>query len=78
MVQVGSGDGFEGAEHQHAGPVWVRTEEKTRGWIGFRTGAAVMDEVSGGEAVEQLRATLNQAEGYGVAIEGEAGVMNFL
>lgn len=75
-MHVGGGNGFEGTEHEHAGPVWVRTEKKTRGWIGFRTRTAVMDEVSCGEAIKQLRATLNQSEGYGVAIEGEAGVMN--
>ncbi len=36
-----------------------------------------MDEVSCGEPVEQLGAALKESESYGVAIEGEGGVMNF-
>jgi len=36
-----------------------------------------MDEVSCGEPVEQLGAALKESERYGVAVESEAGVMNF-
>jgi hypothetical protein len=75
LLYVGGGNSLEGAEYDHAGPVWTRTEEKTRSWISFRTGATAMDEVSGGEAIECT--ALNESDGYGVTIEGEGGVMNF-